>query len=121
MFTKRKERNCHITGCPFDIIVCAPTEKRILKISWNPAEVNLLVTHLEGKLLTLSSQSSNSCFLMVLLIRRIKACLFFPRSDTDTVVGLPRPIHESIKTLKQVSRAASLIVPPFNEFLPCRD
>lgn len=23
-------------------------------------------------------------------------------SDTDTVVGLPRPIHESIKTLKQV-------------------
>ena len=23
-------------------------------------------------------------------------------SDTNTVVGLPRPIHESIKTLKQV-------------------
>lgn len=23
-------------------------------------------------------------------------------SDTDTIVGLPRPIHESIKTLKQV-------------------
>lgn len=26
-------------------------------------------------------------------------------SDTNTVVGLPRPIHESIKTLKQVSGA----------------
>lgn len=26
-------------------------------------------------------------------------------SDTDTVVGLPRPIHESIKTLKQVRTA----------------
>ena len=24
--------------------------------------------------------------------------------DTDTLVGLPRPIHESVKTLKQVSR-----------------
>lgn len=24
-------------------------------------------------------------------------------SDTNTVVGLPRPIHESIRTLKQVS------------------
>lgn len=24
--------------------------------------------------------------------------------DTDTLVGLPRPIHESVKTLKQVTR-----------------
>lgn len=32
-----------------------------------------------------------------------KAVFLFPScSDTDTVVGLPRPIHESIKTLKQV-------------------
>lgn len=29
-------------------------------------------------------------------------------SDTDTVVGLPRPIHESIKTLKQVWLCTSL-------------
>lgn len=29
-------------------------------------------------------------------------CLAFHR-DTDTLVGLPRPIHESVKTLKQVS------------------
>ena len=29
---------------------------------------------------------------------------FFFFSDTNTVVGLPRPIHESIRTLKQVLR-----------------
>lgn len=29
-------------------------------------------------------------------------CLAFHR-DTDTLVGLPRPIHESVKTLKQVT------------------
>lgn len=27
--------------------------------------------------------------------------------DTDTLVGLPRPIHESVKTLKQVTRVGS--------------
>jgi hypothetical protein len=27
--------------------------------------------------------------------------------DTDTLVGLPRPIHESVKTLKQVNRVGS--------------
>lgn len=32
----------------------------------------------------------------------ITVLLCLSRSDTDTVVGLPRPIHESIKTLKQV-------------------
>lgn len=26
-------------------------------------------------------------------------------SDTETLVGLPRPIHESVKTLKQVWNA----------------
>lgn len=33
-------------------------------------------------------------------------CLAFHR-DTDTLVGLPRPIHESVKTLKQVSKVGS--------------
>lgn len=32
----------------------------------------------------------------------ITVLLCLSGSDTDTVVGLPRPIHESIKTLKQV-------------------
>lgn len=27
---------------------------------------------------------------------------FHPRRDTETLIGLPRPIHESVKTLKQV-------------------
>jgi len=26
----------------------------------------------------------------------------FPSRDTETLIGLPRPIHESVKTLKQV-------------------
>lgn len=33
----------------------------------------------------------------------LPACLFPSSSDTNTVVGLPRPIHESIRTLKLVS------------------
>lgn len=33
----------------------------------------------------------------------LPACLFPSFSDTNTVVGLPRPIHESIRTLKLVS------------------
>lgn len=32
----------------------------------------------------------------------LKTGLSLFTSDTNTVVGLPRPIHESIKTLKQV-------------------
>lgn len=39
-------------------------------------------------------------------VRRSDACLHLCCSDTDTVVGLPRPIHESIKTLKQVISTA---------------
>uniref|UniRef100_A0A8C7P7F5 Striatin interacting protein 2 n=1 Tax=Oncorhynchus mykiss TaxID=8022 RepID=A0A8C7P7F5_ONCMY len=34
--------------------------------------------------------------------------------DTETLVGLPRPIHESVKTLKQVRREISLIIPPLS-------
>lgn len=29
---------------------------------------------------------------------------FHPPRDTETLIGLPRPIHESVKTLKQVRR-----------------
>uniref|UniRef100_A0A8C7P9N8 Striatin interacting protein 2 n=1 Tax=Oncorhynchus mykiss TaxID=8022 RepID=A0A8C7P9N8_ONCMY len=35
-------------------------------------------------------------------------------NDTETLVGLPRPIHESVKTLKQVRREISLIIPPLS-------
>uniref|UniRef100_A0A673XWP1 Striatin interacting protein 2 n=1 Tax=Salmo trutta TaxID=8032 RepID=A0A673XWP1_SALTR len=36
-------------------------------------------------------------------------------NDTETLVGLPRPIHESVKTLKQVRRRdLSLIIPPLS-------
>uniref|UniRef100_A0A4W5KVK5 Striatin interacting protein 2 n=1 Tax=Hucho hucho TaxID=62062 RepID=A0A4W5KVK5_9TELE len=39
-------------------------------------------------------------------------------NDTETLVGLPRPIHESVKTLKQVRRREiTLILPPLS-FLP---
>lgn len=31
-------------------------------------------------------------------------------SDTETLVGLPRPIHESVKTLKQVRVKVALII-----------
>lgn len=39
-------------------------------------------------------------------------CLAFHR-DTDTLVGLPRPIHESVKTLKQVTRVGTPNLPNF--------
>uniref|UniRef100_A0A8C7DR05 Striatin interacting protein 2 n=2 Tax=Oncorhynchus kisutch TaxID=8019 RepID=A0A8C7DR05_ONCKI len=39
-------------------------------------------------------------------------------NDTETLVGLPRPIHESVKTLKQVRREISLIIPPLSSLPP---
>uniref|UniRef100_A0A6Q2Y616 Striatin interacting protein 2 n=1 Tax=Esox lucius TaxID=8010 RepID=A0A6Q2Y616_ESOLU len=45
-------------------------------------------------------------------ISRNKFIGFTLGSDTETLVGLPRPIHESVKTLKQVRRALTLICLP---------
>lgn len=45
-----------------------------------------------------SQTPSTSCFCP------LSCCFFFP-SDVETLVGLPRPIHESVKTLKQVKEA----------------
>lgn len=97
-----------MTGCLF-----ALTEKRTLKTFWNQAEVNLSVTHLASKFqIQFQTKNLNSCnmILTVLYLLCITASLFLCMScsDTDTVVGLPRPIHESIKTLKQVPLHNSL-------------
>lgn len=80
----------------------APTEKRTLKTSWNQAEVNLSVTRWASKFPEPEVIEKNldrfACTVKVNLLLLWLLCC----SDTDTVVGLPRPIHESIKTLKQV-------------------
>lgn len=54
-------------------------------------------------LLTATGIDSILSFLCVKYVKyEIAVLLCLSHSDTDTVVGLPRPIHESIKTLKQV-------------------
>lgn len=86
----------------------APTEKRTLKTSWNQAEVNLSVTRWASKFpepkVTEQNLDRFVCSVTVNLLFFLLLCY----SDTDTVVGLPRPIHESIKTLKQVRLCTSL-------------
>lgn len=42
-------------------------------------------------------------------------------SDTNTVVGLPRPIHESIRTLKLVSTSTNSSSPCCCVPSPCTD
>uniref|UniRef100_A0A674ER50 Striatin interacting protein 2 n=1 Tax=Salmo trutta TaxID=8032 RepID=A0A674ER50_SALTR len=39
-------------------------------------------------------------------------------NDTETLVGLPRPIHESVKTLKQVRRRETTLIILLLSFLP---
>lgn len=87
----------------------APTEKRTLKTFWNQAEVNSLVTlwaseFEEPKI----AQYNLDMFLCSVKVSLLFLFLLLCYSDTDTVVGLPRPIHESIKTLKQVWLCTSL-------------
>ncbi len=49
------------------------------------------------------SLSLNQYTLLCLVHTVFSFLLMLFYSDTDTLVGLPRPIHESVKTLKQVS------------------
>lgn len=46
-----------------------------------------------------------------------------PSRDTETLIGLPRPIHESVKTLKQVRhralRSVQVKQPSLSSLTPC--
>ena len=74
-----------------------------MKISSSQVEVNSLDTLLGSKSQFMTNQDA---FCGVNLPTPLQMIWFFNYtlfySDTNTVVGLPRPIHESIRTLKQV-------------------
>lgn len=94
----------YVCGC---VHVCVSTGRKTLSTSWRPVEISSLASHWESK-----CSSGNKSFQYIIHFNKLKKwfcwksdwfCCLLLCSDTETLVGLPRPIHESVKTLKQVS------------------
>lgn len=87
----------------FFILICAG--RRTLSTSWRPAETSSSGLLWESR-----------CYIYFFdwqwLLPIWSNCLWLLCSDTETLVGLPRPIHESVKTLKQVSEGMFLTFSP---------
>lgn len=78
-----------------NLSVCVWTGRKTSSTSWRPAVTSLSVSLWGSRYLIWDDMTYGAFF------RFWCDCVLFC-SDTDTLVGLPRPIHESVKTLKQV-------------------
>ncbi len=99
--------NPKLTPHAVNSFLLPPTERKTSSTFWRPAEINLSASPWESESdqfpikVTFIILKSVTLLVLVHTVFSFFLMLFF--SDTDTLVGLPRPIHESVKTLKQVS------------------